>query len=718
MKKLSTMIAILAIFAFSFGSLAFQNSYDQFQKALAKERGEGNLEEAIALYQKVIDESKDEALAAQAQFRIGICYEKLGKEKAKQAQEAFQKVISDYPGQRDIVRMAQEKMANLVQAQSFVEHGDGGKNLRLVWKESDVDVLEAMGVPSPDGRYLSYTDWDTGNLAVYEISTQKKWSLTGKKNWEDKSWPENSRWSPDGKKIAYSWWNNDGKNDLRIIGLDGSKPRIMTDPYPWIILSDWSPDGKHILAVIYKKEESDCHVSLITVADGSIKTLKKRIWSDGKMRFSPDGRYIAFNFLSREGLDSDIYLLSIDGKTEVPLVEHPANDYFLGWTPNGKYLLFASDRTGTFDAWILPVSDGRPQGEPEIVWKNLGYVHPIGITQNGDFYYGIHSSIQNIYVAAVDPETCLSNGPVKKMSLPFEGRNSNPEFSPDGKQVAFVRSSLPRASGNTLQGPNYLCVRSLEEGREKVFPLNRHVYNLRWAPDSSSILVSGMDQEKRVGFTRLDANTGEVTTIAQTQSKGPAMAREGFFLSPEWSDDGKALFYLHYDLVNSVCPIIYQNLETGQTKKIHQLDLKKNPMLTISPDKKWLAVIEQPIKPQAEKYERVIKIIPAEGGEPRELCRFENSKNPMGRPRWSADGRFVLYPRIQSGEKFWELWRVPSNGGQPQKMGIHSTGIFNISPHPDGRQIAFTSHGLTKKAPEIWVMENFLPAERESKKGK
>jgi Tol biopolymer transport system component len=579
----------------------------------------------------------------------------------------------------------------------------------LVWKESDVDVLEMMGAPSPDGCYISYTDWDTGNLAVYEISTKKKWSLTGKKNWEDKSWPENSRWSPDGKKIGYSWWNNDEKNDLRIIGLDGSKPRILTDSYPWIILSDWSPDGKHILAVIYNKEESDCHVSLVSVADGSIKTIKKRKWSDGKMIFSPDGKYIAFNFLSREGSDSDIYLLSIDGKTEVPLVEHPANDYFLGWTPNGKYLLFASDRTGTFDAWILPVSDGRPNGEPEIVRKNLGYVHPLGITQNGDFYYGIHSSIQNIYVAAVDPETCLSNGPVKKMSLPFEGRNHRAEFSPDGKQVAFVRSSLPRASVNTLQGPNYLCVRSLEEGRERVFPLNRKVWDLDWAPDSSSILVFGSDQENRLGFYRVDANTGEISVVVQNENP----AREGFVSSPEWSDNGKALLYLHYDRINSVCPIVYQNLETGQTKKIHQLDLKNCPMLAISPDKKWLAIIDQPIEPPAEKYERVIKVIPTEGGEPRELCRFENSKNAMVMPRWSADGRFIIYSRIENGENLWELWRVPFNGGQPQKMGISMTDASNISPHPDGRQIAFTSHGLTDKGPEIWVMKNFLPAKNQ-----
>jgi len=710
-KKSLILIAVLILLPLIFASSAPQNGYDLFQKALAKERGEGNLEEAISLYQKVVKEASDKSLAAKAQLRIGICYEKLGQKKATLAQEAFQKVISDYPGQRDIVRMAQEKLSNLIQAQSFVEQGDRGKNLRLVLRHSDADVLEVMGAPSHDGRYISFTDWDTGNLAVYEISTKKKWSLTGKKNWKDKSWCENSRWSPDGKKIAYSWWDNDEKNDLRIIGLAGSKPRILTDSYPWIILSDWSPDGKHILAKIYDVKGSGSHISLISVADGSIKTIMEGKKNEGKMRFSPDGKYIAFNFLSREGSDSDIYLLSIDGKTEVPLVKHPAHDYFLGWTPSGKYLLFASDRTGTFDAWILPVSDGKPNGEPEIVQKNLGYVYPMGITQNGDFYYGFNSRTLNIYVAAVNPETCLSNAPLKKMSLPFEGRNHHPEFSPDGKQIAFVRSSLRPPPGR-LEGPNFLCVRSLEEGGERVFPLNRKVYDLDWAPDSSSILVLGQDQEGHTGFYRIDANTGDISVVVENENP-----RRSHVNSPEWSDDGKALLYLIYDRINAVCPLVHQNLETGQTKKIHQLDLQKKPLFTISPDKKWLAIIDQPIESPVGKYERVIKIIPAEGGEPRELCRFENSRNNKVIPRWSADGRFIIYSRPQSGEKFWELWRVPFSGGQPQKMGISKSGASTPSPHPDGRQIAFASYGLTDKGPEIWVMENFLPKDKKEGKG-
>ena len=54
MKKYSILIAVLMVLSLSFGSLAPQNGYDLFQKALAKERAEGNLEEAIVLYCSII----------------------------------------------------------------------------------------------------------------------------------------------------------------------------------------------------------------------------------------------------------------------------------------------------------------------------------------------------------------------------------------------------------------------------------------------------------------------------------------------------------------------------------------------------------------------------------------------------------------------------------------------------------------------------------------
>ena len=116
----------------------------------------------------------------------------------------------------------------------------------------------------------------------------------------------------------------------------------------------------------------------------------------GQMKFSPDGRYIAFD------LRNDIDLLSTDGKTEGPLVRHPANDRLLGWTPDGHHILFASDRSGAIDAWILPVAEGRPGREPELLRKDIGEISPLGLTRDGAFFYGHSKDTQKIYLASLD----------------------------------------------------------------------------------------------------------------------------------------------------------------------------------------------------------------------------------------------------------------------------------------------------------------------------
>ena len=51
-----------------------------------------------------------------------------------------------------------------------------------------------------------------------------------------------------------------------------------------------------------------------------------------------------------------------------------------------------------------------------------------------------------------------------------------------------------------------------------------------------------------------------------------------------------------------------------------------------------------------------------------------------------------------------ELWRIPAEGGQPEKLGLE--GALSVRVHPDGRQIAFVR---SERRAEIWKMENFLP---------
>src|SRR5262245_49133083 len=69
-----------------------------FEQALAKERVDGNLAEAIKLYERVVTEfASDRALAARALAQVGLCYEKLGRDDAVTAYERLVRDFSDQP---------------------------------------------------------------------------------------------------------------------------------------------------------------------------------------------------------------------------------------------------------------------------------------------------------------------------------------------------------------------------------------------------------------------------------------------------------------------------------------------------------------------------------------------------------------------------------------------------------------------------------------------
>ncbi len=94
--------------------------------------------------------------------------------------------------------------------------------------------------------------------------------------------------------------------------------------------------------------------------------------------------------------------------------------------------------------------------------------------------------------------------------------------------------------------------------------------------------------------------------------------------------------------------------------------------------------------------------MPAAGGEPREILRLKDPETFRwyGTFAWTPDGRYIMF-----GKQPDELWRLPAEGGKPQKL-LAMDGLANISIHPDGQRIAFTGG---KEEWEVWAMENFLP---------
>lgn len=82
------------------------------QEGLYAEEVEGNLDEAIKIYQEVITASQQmEQSAAQATYRIGLCYLKKGD--TEQAAKQFSQLITKYPEQKSLVQEAQKQLKKL-----------------------------------------------------------------------------------------------------------------------------------------------------------------------------------------------------------------------------------------------------------------------------------------------------------------------------------------------------------------------------------------------------------------------------------------------------------------------------------------------------------------------------------------------------------------------------------------------------------------------------
>lgn len=671
MKK-KLIIAILLVLFLAFTTVAIQNGYDQFQKALAKERGEGNLEEAIALYQKVIEDSKDESLSAKAQLRIGFCYEKLG---LSEAQKAFQKVVDNYPNQLEAVKVAREKLMTLTRLQTFALKENDRFHLRR--------ILEGSGwwrgpSISPNGEFFAFSDRLSGygEVATYDLSSGKIQRLS-----DDATESEGAyecAVSPDGKRIAYSWLNNsEGSAELRVVGLNDSKPKTLFSVKDGLLFGPyhWSSDCKHIL--VYHQG-----IVMISADDGSLRTLKKSgpFWK-GHMRISPDGRHIAYDRrIEGNKATRDIFILATDGSYDAPLIEKSSDDVLLDWCPDGKSLLFASDRTGSWDAWQIKVKEGKPDGSAELVKSDLGDIKPLGFTSDGSFYFMSSVGGMDIYTTKID----MSTGEIiESLKNPIErpiGDNLSAAWSPDGKYLAYVAA-------------NSIHIRSEETGEEReIFP-HPGFYDIQWFPDGSSIKIYGENAEGKRALFRIDIETGAVEPLLMQTPEAP-LHRACL------GSDGKTIYY-SLRSSEKLTSIRAYNLQSKQEKEIWRGERNVGRIVP-SPDGQWLALsIGQELEAPAPS----LAIMSSNGGEIIELLRTSFSEFV-----WAPDSKHLLFAKFVAGSGWGnsreELWIVPASGGTPKSLSLKSRMMWLLTIHPDGKRIAYTSDN--SKA-ELWVMENFLP---------
>ncbi len=630
--------------------------------AIYEEEVTGNLDKAVELYLDILKKYPDDRpVAAKTLYHLGLVNEKMGKQKAH---EYFTRLVNTYPDQTEMVAMAKTKLAALGGAVDA--SGSSTLVVRRVW------AGDVTGKVSSDGRFLSFIDWESNNLVLHDLVTGKNRLLV------ENVMAVNSVPSPDSKSIVFTPYRDNGSSDLYVVEIDGSKPQILQAAGDGVLNFfplAWSPDSRHLLTE-FVKTDGTRDMMLITVADGSTKLLKKvgKELSPGGV-FSPDGRYIAWS------TTEDISLFELLTGTESPLIPDGSNHSVLGWAPDGKHILFSSERSGSADAWLIAVTDGKAQGEPIFVRKNWGYL-PMGLTRSGAFYYAVNNNIWGVQVAELN----LTGGKVVSppQSAFRHGNMRTPDWSPDGRSLAGVVSSEPSQA---------VIIHSMDTDEERELRLGDWTIvwgGIRWTPDGKSIMLPASQTRTVDNLIRIDIQTGQVTSLMPL----PALGSVHRF---EISHDGNTIFMPNNG------QLMAHDLQSGQEKIV----IEKTGLYSGIPSPNG----QQLLIALNEGGSQVLLVMQAEGGEARELIRIDGEKEiPFwGSAAWMPDSRYVAYMKgVKGMDRQWQLWRVAVEGGEPQYLGLNVAGQLTgqLRMHPDGLRVAMDD---IKVNLEMWVMENFLP---------
>jgi Tol biopolymer transport system component len=260
----------------------------------------------------------------------------------------------------------------------------------------------------------------------------------------------------------------------------------------------------------------------------------------------------------------------------------------------------------------------------------------------------------------------------------------SPAFSPDGKQLAFVRVI------SAVVGEIYLAPVDAGDGGEpkRLTFDGAGVSNLAWAPNGREIVFSRRHSGKNRLF-RIPVEGGAPEWIAATGSDSQY---------PAFSSDGTKLVWRQ----NMVDTDIFRLALNGGSEKSRGLSnlivstaLEASPRY--SPDGKRIAFVSN------RSGSDEIWVCDSDGENPIRLTSF---RGPLaGSPSWSPDSKQIVFDCRPEGNA--DIYAVSAEGGQPRRLTSDPAEDIVPSWSRDGRWIYFTSNrsaGGGSGQLQIWKM--------------
>ena len=350
-------------------------------------------------------------------------------------------------------------------------------------KPEDIHRIKTLKDPqvSPDGIWVAYTvtshdtkeDRQDTDIWMVPRSGGEALRLTASPKGESRP-----RWSPDGRWLAFLSGREGDESQVWLLDRRGGEGVRVTDYKGGVSDLAWSPDGKRLALIVTDPEpkgEEDEEDEAVEEEEETVKPKPKQEEEEAeeededrpkpivirRLQFKRDGE----GYLNERR--SRLWVFDLESRKGVQVTSGPYDDGQPVWSPDGRSIAFASNRSQEPDA-----------------------------NDNSDIFL-------------VEPK---AGAALRKLTT-WEGNDSSPSFSPDGRSIVYVAGGDPKDVWYDVSTVAVVPVAG-GESRELTPTLDRNVDEPRFAPDGQSVLFR-VEDGGNVHLVRVPAAGGAVERIVE-----------------------------------------------------------------------------------------------------------------------------------------------------------------------------------------------------------